>query len=390
MKKIMIFIGSYLPGTKSAGVTTSISNMVENLKSEFEFYIVTADRDLGESEPYKNVLLEQWTDYEGAHVYYSGKYLNSIKVLKQIVNSVDVDIYYFNGFYNKRDTARVLLLWKLKQIKQKPIIMAPRGIFNMGDATKHEFARFGYRMIFRALSFDKKVFWHATSDIEVNEIIKFFPKSKDKIFVVGNLSGIVLDDYRDCLNKEKGKLKIIYVSRISEKKNLKLIIEALSRIKAELVEWNVYGIIGSKEDQQYWEECESMAEKLPSNVQVCYKGEIPHTKVKNLFLNHHLFFFPTLGENYGHVIAESIAYQCPILLSDRTPWNNLQELDAGWIVPVENKQKYIEILQQVIDMDNNEWKKKSKAAWQAARLLVDSKKIAEDHVAMFNKVGNAQ
>lgn len=387
MKKIMIFIGSYLPGTKSAGVMTSISNMVKTLNKKFEFYIVTGDRDIGESKPYENVKLEQWTKYEETHIYYSGKYINSLNTLKKIVNSVDVDLYYFNGFYNKRDTARVLMLWKLKQIKRKPIIIAPCGIFNMGNASKYTTVRCIYRCIFRMLSFDKTVFWHATSEIEERKIKQYFPRSENKIFIVDGLSGIVMENYKDCLTKNKGKLKIIFVSRISEKKNLKFIIDVLSNIEADLIEWDVYGIIGSEDDRRYWEECKQLAKKLPPSICVTYRGEVPHSDVKKLFMNHHLFFFPTLGENYGHVIAESIAYQCPVLLSDTTPWNDLYRLNAGWIVPLNNKKKYVEIVQQIVDMDNKEWHSKSLGAWKAAHLLIDSSKSAIEHEKMFNEVG---
>jgi hypothetical protein len=37
-----------------------------------------------------------------------------------------------------------------------------------------------------------------------------------------------------------------------------------------------------------------------------------------------LFLFPTLGENYGHVISEALASGCPVVISDQTPWRNLE------------------------------------------------------------------
>ena len=35
---------------------------------------------------------------------------------------------------------------------------------------------------------------------------------------------------------------------------------------------------------------------------------------------HDLFVFPTLGENFGHVIYESLMCGTPVLVSDNTPW----------------------------------------------------------------------
>ena len=34
--------------------------------------------------------------------------------------------------------------------------------------------------------------------------------------------------------------------------------------------------------------------------------------------NYHFFVFPTLTENYGHVIAESLICNCPVILSKGT------------------------------------------------------------------------
>jgi glycosyltransferase involved in cell wall biosynthesis len=44
--------------------------------------------------------------------------------------------------------------------------------------------------------------------------------------------------------------------------------------------------------------------------------------VGGIFAQHDLFVLPTRGENFGHVIIESLNVGTPVLLSDRTPWQN--------------------------------------------------------------------
>ncbi len=48
MDKIKIFVclDHYLPGNKSGGPVVSIVNMVETISDQFQFYILTRDRDL--------------------------------------------------------------------------------------------------------------------------------------------------------------------------------------------------------------------------------------------------------------------------------------------------------------------------------------------------------
>lgn len=384
MKKIMIFIGSYLPGTKSAGVTTSINNMVKALETNYEFYIVTADHDIGEIEKYSDVPLEQWTKYGSANVFYSGKYLNSLRDFMDIVNSVNVDAYYFNGFYNIQDTAKGLFLWKLGKITRKPIIIAPRGIFNMGEFKKNEIMRRMYRLVFKIARFTNNVYWHATAQIEKDAILKYFPTVAEKIFVVGNLSGLTIKPLELKLDKEVGNLKIVFISRISKKKNIKLIVETLQKIKGTNIECDIYGMIGTEDDKMYWDSCQELARNLPANIHFNYKGEVSHDKVPEIFRTHHLFFFPTFGENYGHVIAESLAYGCPVLLSDTTPWNILPEYNAGWVHSLSDATLFEIELQKIIDMNLDEWREYSIGACNAAKELIDSDKIAGDHLNMFN------
>ena len=384
MKKIMIFIGSYLPGTKSAGVTTSISNMVKELRDKYEFYIVTADRDIGDVRPYTSVELEKWVEYKGSKVFYSGRYLKSFKVLCDIINSIDVDIYYFNGFYNLRDTARVLLLYKLKFIPKKTLIIAPRGIFSMGEFNTHKIFRKIYEKIFVILKLQKNVYWHATSNNEKNDILRIFPNVEEKISVIENLSGIKINSYRKKLSKKVGTIKIIFISRISEKKNIKYIIDVLKKVTGN-IEFNLYGMIGTEEDKRYGKECEQECKKLPNNIKVIYHGEIDHDKISEVYSSHHLFFFPTFGENYGHVIAESLANGCPILLSDTTPWCMLEKYNAGWIYSLGDKERFIKKLQELINCNQEQWNKYSCGALNAAQILINPSKVKKQYYEFFDK-----
>ncbi|MBR4731246.1 MAG: hypothetical protein IK081_00600, partial [Lachnospiraceae bacterium] len=69
MKKIMIFIGGYLPGKKYGGPVTSISNFADYLGDEYEIRIVCNNHDLKETAPYKNIS-EGWNQVGKANVLY--------------------------------------------------------------------------------------------------------------------------------------------------------------------------------------------------------------------------------------------------------------------------------------------------------------------------------
>ena len=47
-----------------------------------------------------------------------------------------------------------------------------------------------------------------------------------------------------------------------------------------------------------------------------------------------LFFLPTRGENFGHVIAEALSVGTPVLISDQTPWRKLAAVGLGHDLPL--------------------------------------------------------
>jgi glycosyltransferase involved in cell wall biosynthesis len=98
------------------------------------------------------------------------------------------------------------------------------------------------------------------------------------------------------------------------------------------VEFDIWGTI---EDEEYWRSCQASLERLPAHVRVEYKGPAKHNQIPDVLPSYDLMFLPSLGENYGHVIAESLVAGTPVLISDRTPWRNLAEHGVGWDLPIE-------------------------------------------------------
>ena len=94
MKKILIFMGRYLPGYKDGGPIRTISNLVEALGDEYKFYIVCLDRDHGDEKPYCNICYDKWNLVGKANVLYIKPKNFSFKLIKNICES------FINNFDN--------------------------------------------------------------------------------------------------------------------------------------------------------------------------------------------------------------------------------------------------------------------------------------------------
>jgi glycosyltransferase involved in cell wall biosynthesis len=123
---------------------------------------------------------------------------------------------------------------------------------------------------------------------------------------------------------------------------------------------------------------------LTSNIQFVYHGEIENKEVSRLFSKHHLFLFPTFGENFGHVIAESLLNGCLTLTSNETPWSNMSEFGAGADYPLEDELRFIEYIKTVMDMDESLFETNSKNAITYARSKINNESIVKKYLDLFS------
>jgi glycosyltransferase involved in cell wall biosynthesis len=137
-------------------------------------------------------------------------------------------------------------------------------------------------------------------------------------------------------------------------KNLEYALQILSKVRARVF----FDIYGTLEDLKYWNECQELIKKLPDNIKVKYMGIVKPDMVVPVFSFYDLFLFPSGGENYGHVIAESLTAGTPVLISDKTPWKNLQKDNIGWDFSLDQRGSFIEIIENCAAMSLEERLKK--------------------------------
>lgn len=341
-KDILIIMGRYLPGYKDGGPVRSIKNLVDYLGDEYNFKILTCDRDHGDKEAYPNIKVNAWNTVGKAQVYYVPPKGFKFKVIKKLAN--ESDLVYCCGCFNDY-AINTLILKRFNQIKV-PVVVAAMGLFSPMQFKIKYVKKKIFINIFNLLGMFKNIYWSATSNIEINDI-KNIVNTNGNLFIAEDLPRIV-DSTPIVKEKEIGKLKVVWISRIAPNKNLKGAIQILQRIKSD-IEFTIYG---PKHDIEYWNECEFELNKLPDNIKWCWKGNVESEQVVETLKNHHVFLFLTLGENYGHVIQESLSAGCPTIISNQTPWKDLEQNKCGYVYDLEDKQSFIEALELYSKMDN--------------------------------------
>lgn len=361
---VLIFSRNYLPGYRGGGPIRSLANLVEVLGDEFDFRIVTLDRDFGCSEPYAGVKTNSWQRVGKAEVFYLTPGKITLPFLRRLINSTPYDILYLNSLFSPGFTIMPLLLRRLGLIKEEKVIIALRGELSRGALKIKPIKKITYIYLAKLIGLCRQVIWQASSVHEKDDILAVFKMAP--VFIASDPIAAAsystrpdpLDPIKASHAKKTGNLKVVFLSRISPMKNLYAAIGMLKGLKGQVS----FDIFGPLEDKAYWEKCQSSIKALPSNIWVSYKGEIGHDEVSEVFKNHDLFLFPTHGESFGHVIIEALIAGCPVLISDQTPWRDLDAAGVGWALPLDKSERFTDILQRCVDMGGDELRALSQRA----------------------------
>jgi len=327
LKRILIFYSHFSPAFKAGGPVQSLVNLVNALHEDFEFYVFCGAYEMGDRNVLSGIKPDTWNSYShNVQVYYA---TNSIAAkISSAIERIDPDFIYVNGifllFYN------TLPLWRTKT-HHKKIVVAPRGMLQAGALAIKPLKKKLFLLLLKTTCLLKNVIWHATDDQEAKDIKKII----DANAFVRIASNIPKAIPNSIVSKEKvrGKMKLVYLSLITEKKNIHVVLQALLLLKTS-IEFDIYGPI---KDDAYWMKCEGMIKGQIHDIN--YRGPINPNGVQETLSKYHAFILPTKGENFGHAIYESLSVGTPVLITPFTPWGRLQDFNAGKFIDF-NDQEY--------------------------------------------------
>ena len=368
----------YLPGTKAGGPVRSVYSLISLLKNDYVFYIITTNKDLGSTESYAAITPDKLTINENINYYYfSNEKINSTNILL-LINDVKPDLIYLNSFWSFTFSINIIRL-KNKRLINTPLLLAPRGMLGKGALSLKSFKKTIYLISAKIFGWYKNVRFHATNKQEEEDIKLRF--SSAKVTIATNLnSGVVMKNHTA---KTVNSVNLFFLSRIAEVKNLHFALEVLKDIPAQI---NVnYDIYGNLEDKNYWARCSELILQLPKNVTVTYKKELAFNDVQKTISNYHCLFLPTLNENFGHSIVESLLCGCPVIISDQTPWINLEKNNVGFAISLSNKVGFLNAVIEMAKLNQQEFSEKSNAANNYISQKIEVEKNINLYKNLFNE-----
>jgi glycosyltransferase involved in cell wall biosynthesis len=375
-KKILVFVDWFYPGYKGGGPIRSCINIVLLLKDKYDIKVVTRDSDLNDNEPYPGIVSDMWvmTDLQVPVLYLSQGNL-SFSTIKRIIKEERPRHVYINSMYSLYFTIYPLLAKRFLSVK--PIYtVAPRGMLYDSAIQKKIIKKKFFFGLLKNTIFSSARF-HVTNEREGESVRKYFPANS--VWQADNLPPQHQKQLEVCF-KQSGQLRCVFVARIDPIKNLLLLLKITSSIPHDIH----LTIVGPVDDIEYWNECKNVISSLPSNITVDIAGTVSNDEVHKYIVNAHLFVLLTQGENFGHAILESFLAGRPVLISDQTPWRELEANKAGWDLALDDTTAIKEKIKAAVQWDQETFGEWALSSWNFAAGFIKNNKAGDSYFAMFN------
>jgi len=325
--KILMVSASYKPAFIYGGPTMSVSKLSEQLVDSGELVEVICTTANGAEELPVQAGIK--TIVDGVEVRYFKRLTGDHSHL-----SPTLYVYLWKNA-SKNTLVHIQAWWNLVSVfgclvailRGAKTIISARGTlsqYSFNNRTSLPKKLFHY-LLGRPLL--KRCHFHVTSEKEKLDILKLFtPKS---VTVIPNFVRLP-DDYGIKIPHREisaGVLKLLFFSRVEEKKGLELLFESLSKFKAE---WIL--TIGGSGEKTYLERLKDLSRQLNIAHKIQWVGHVNNDAKFKVIKDHDLMVLPSHDENFANVVVECLAMGTSVLLSKNVGLADyVAKNELGWI-----------------------------------------------------------
>lgn len=221
--------------------------------------------------------------------------------------------------------------WARKGTKCK-LVNQPRGTLSKWALSNSKWRKRLFGWLFQNEVLRHTDMWIATAESEYEEIRNL--GYRQPVAIIPN--GIDIPSVIPIPSKKHNeRRRMFFLSRIHPKKNVELLIRAWSSVEEEFPNWELV-IVGPDKNNDYADKMKDLAIRLSCR-RLSFKGELIGEDKLRFMVESDCIVLPTHSENFGMVIAESLACGIPAICSHGAPWSGLSDHKCGWwIEPAED------------------------------------------------------
>lgn len=356
-ERTIVFTSYYPPAFRAGGPIRTLDALTNAAPTSWNIAVVTGDRDIN-SDIRLPVRRNEWTSRRGVDCYYvSARSLAALIRLWVRIAQQKPTVLYFNSFFSITFSLVPRSLHLLGWCSHAQVLLAPRGEFSPGALAIRSKRKQAYLALYKRLGLSRNIVWHASTTMEADHIRSVLGSST-RVLVRENETSLPNAAARAPELPSAHPLRIIFLSRLSPKKGLDVLLEALA-LTSQRMSVDVYG---PEEDPAFVDMCRNLVAKIPSACRVTFCGEVEGDSVTTVLLAYDLLTLPTAGENFGQVIAESLSASCPVMCTAETPWTERLRAGGGVVVNSRKPSAWAQAIDQYASASRKDWFERRAAA----------------------------
>lgn len=179
---------------------------------------------------------------------------------------------------------------------------------------------------------------HATSEYEIEDF-KMLGLKNPIAYIENGIGAKILtekgdgESFKNKYNLPKDKKILLYLSRITQKKGLDMLLPAFAELAEELDEWAL--VIVGNDEFNYQAEVVKMIENLGLKEKVfLIEPQFGHAKF-DVFDASDFFILPSYSEGSPMVVVDALAYGLPVITTKSSSWGDLDEYECGFWVDID-------------------------------------------------------
>ena len=223
-------------------------------------------------------------------------------------------------------TAYAVILAKQEGYK---VVLCPHGMLEPWDVKKNYWTK----KLPALLLYQKKAIKDAdcilaTSEMERCNLLNL--GYNNKLSVIPN--GIDINDI-SIKSTWKIRKRILFLALLRKNKGVDILIKSVAKLRNELEGYKVIiaGTTGNGE-KSYVSHLHRLVEQFQLNAIIEFTGGIYREDKWRCYQDSDFFVLPTINENFGIVIAESLLSGTPVITCKGAPWPHLVTNRCGWWV----------------------------------------------------------
>lgn len=354
--KVLLSNGKYYPA-EGSGVINFVYWLALGLnRTSTDIFVAASSWDINNFE----VEEDKWTQQTSGVVNYvkTERLGFPIELIKLVRTKLpDIDVYHANGLFYLLAPITVFFALKLK----KRVVWSIHGNLDPNALKYNQFKKYFFLKIIKRL-FASKVVFHSTCDKETELI-------KEKLGTSAQIVQIPI--FMELPKKQNLKKEnyLLFIGRIHPVKAIENLIEALAISDTFLNSDFILKIAGNP-DNEYGRELKELTKSLNLTKKVEFIGMVRGDMKEEVLAKAYGMVMPSHTENFGIVVVEAMAQGTPVIASNSTPWQILEEEKAGFWVK-NSKEKLKEAIDKIIEMDSSSYTNYSANAYELAKNRFD-------------------